>query len=117
MWGNDNVRGIALAFFLAVAIKTKSVRTDFFVVAKVRSFLGIAKKIVVFVIAALFSKKSPCRHQRRQKAYCCYDDGCCDYVKTSDFHGVGVDDVRAFGESEQLEVQLQPADQKSDCNT
>jgi hypothetical protein len=43
VWGNDNVRGIALAFFLAVAIKTKSVRTDFFVVAKVRRFLGIAK--------------------------------------------------------------------------
>ncbi len=50
MWGNDNVRGIALAFFLAVAIKTKSVRTDFFVEAKVRSFLGIAKKIVRFVL-------------------------------------------------------------------
>ena len=29
LWGNDNVRDIALAFFLAVAIKTKSVRTVF----------------------------------------------------------------------------------------
>jgi hypothetical protein len=42
--GNDNVRGIALAFFLAVAIKTKSVRTViFFIAAKLEIIFGIYK--------------------------------------------------------------------------
>jgi hypothetical protein len=46
VWGNDNVRDIALAFFLAVAIKTKSVRTDFFYRCKCMDiFINFQKKI------------------------------------------------------------------------
>ena len=47
MWGNDNVRGIALAFFLAVAIKIKSIRTVF-CGGKDTEIFGICKKNVSF---------------------------------------------------------------------